>query len=157
WAGLSVTPLDLLGNNDFSDTSIIFSCISIGLLIAGFAMYSDKKNIKKHFGFSYNNFAANILFIATLAALFGQSYKLISFLFLAGISFYYIKYAIAQHSFLFLLLSIVYGYVGLTYSVFSIIPLNEALLLLGFFYVAASCAGIILFFIYYKKILGIKK
>lgn len=157
WAGLSITPLDLLQNNNFSDTSIIFSCISIGLLIAGFAMYSDKKNIKKHFGFSYNNFAANILFIATLAALFGQPYKLISFLFLAGISFYYIKYAIEQHSFLFLLLSIVYSYIGLTYCIFSFIPLNGEILLLGFFYVAASCAGIILFFINYKKILRIKK
>ena len=158
WAGLSITPLHLLQNNNFSDMSIIFSCISIGLLIAGFAMYSDKKCIKKHFGFSYNNFAANILFIATLAALIDQPYKLISFLFLTGISFYYIKYAIAQHSFLFLLLSIVYSYIGLTYCVFSFIRLPDEIgFFCGLFYVAASCVGIILFFINYKKILRIEK
>ena len=158
WAGLTITPMDMLKENDFESTSIIFTAIFVGVLIAVFSKYSELKNIKKHFGFSYNNFAANILFIAALAALFGQPFKIISFLFLAGTCFYYIKYAIAQTSFLFLLLSIVYGYIGLTYCIFSAIPMRtDSLLLLGFFYVAASCGGIIAFFINYKKILGIKK
>ncbi len=158
WAGLTVTPMSLLKENDFESTSIIFTSIFVGLLIAVFAKYSDWKNIKKHFGFSYNNFAANILFIAVLAALFDQPFKMISFLFLAGICFYYIKYAIERQSFLFLLLSIVYGYIGLTYCVFSALSFgNNDIILLGFFYVAASCGGVIAFFINYKKILGIKK
>ena len=160
WAGLSIAPLAplaLLRYIIFADIKILCSCIAIGLLIAGFSKYSDHKNIKKNFGFSYNNFAANILFLATLVALFSQPFKVISILFLAGISFYYIKYAIEQHSFLFLLLSTVYSYIGLTYCVFSFAPVNEGILLLGFFYLTASCVAIILFFINYKKILRIKK
>jgi hypothetical protein len=161
WAGLSVTPMQLLEKNDFSSTSIIFTALTLGAIITLFARYCDTKNIKKHFSFSYNNFSANILFIAALGALFTQPLKLISFILLSGICFYYIKYAIAQKSFLFLLLSIIYGYIGLTYLVFSLLTeiraLEEILFLFGSLYTAASCAGIVLFFIFYKKILGIKK
>ncbi|MES2593447.1 MAG: DUF2157 domain-containing protein [Bacteroidota bacterium] len=157
WAGFTITPLDLLKNNSFSNTTIIYTGFLIGLLLAGFSRYSDSRNIKKHFGFSYNNFAVNILSLVTLTALFDQPFKLFSFLALAGICYYYIRYAIAEHSFLFLLLAVVYGYLGLTYCVFSLPMSGETLLLFCFFYVAASCAGIILFFINYKKILRIKK
>jgi hypothetical protein len=130
----------------------------LGLLILGFSKYCDNKNIKKHFGFSYNTFAANILFIATLAALFDQPFKWLSILFLTGICYYYIKYAIAQHSFLFLLLSVVYGYIGLSYCVFKIlVSLNgDIAVTIVSFYIAASCGGVVAFFINYKKILQIK-
>lgn len=159
WAGITVTPLDLLEKNNFSDTAIIFTSIALGLSIAIFSKYSDKKNIKEHFGFSYNSFAANILFIATLAALFDQPYKWISFLLLAASCYYYINYAIAQQSFLFLLLSIVYGYIGLTYCIFSVLAelSNDITVTIGSFYIMASCGGVIGFFINYKKILRIKK
>ncbi len=143
---------------NWRETPRIYTGFLIGLLLAGFSKYSDKRNIKKHFGFSYNNFAANILFVVTLAALFGQPFKLLSFLALAGICYYYIRYALAEQSFLFLLLSVVYSYIGLTYCFFSyLLTSGETSLFIGFFYVAASCVGIILFFINYKKILRIKK
>ncbi len=159
WAGVTVTPLQLLNDNDFSSLTIIFTAISIGITLVAFSKVSYKRNIKKHFDFSYNNFAANILFVGALAALFTFDLKFISFLFITLICFYYIKYAIANQSFLFLLLSVIYGYIGLTYCFFNLIihAANEASLMLGFFYVAASCAGVILFFIFYKRILGIKK
>lgn len=161
WAGLTVTPLDLLERNDFSDTTIILTSIALGLLIIAFAWYADKKEIKKHFSFSYNNFGINILCIATLAALFDQPYKVLSFLLLAGACWYFIRYAIAQQSLWFLLLAVVYGYIGLSYSAFSLLAemgsMQEVLNMLFSLYTMASCAGIILFFIFYKKILGIKK
>jgi hypothetical protein len=158
WAGLSVTPLQLLEENNFSDTHIIFSAIALGLTIVAFAMYSDRKNIKKHFGFSYNNFAINILCVAALAALFDLSWKPMSFLFLAAICYYYIKYALAEQSFLFLMLSVIYGYIGVTYVCFNSFEFDgELSILLGTFYVMLSCAGIVWFFVNYKRMLGIKK
>ncbi len=159
WAGLSVTPLQLLEENDFSDRGIIITAIALGLLIAGIAKYSEIKNIKKHFAFSYNNFAINMIGVATLAALFDQPLKLISFLLLAGACTYYIFYARKEQSFLFLLLSVIYGYIGLTYTFFQIlfeIDYDFAITM-GFFYVMISCAAVVLFFIFYKRILGIKK
>jgi hypothetical protein len=100
-----------------------------------------------------------MLSVATLAALFEFDLKPFSFLFLAGICFYYIKYAIKYQSFLFLLLSVIYGYIGFTYAFFStMVSFNSELgVLMGFFYIMASCAGIVLFFIFYKRILRIKK
>jgi hypothetical protein len=157
WAGLTVTPMQLLEENNFSDITIILSAVAIGLLLAVFSKYADQKSIKKHFGFSYNNFAANLLFIATLSALFSEPFKLISFLFLAAICFYYVHYAIQQQSFLFLLLSVTYGYIGLTYSIFHVLPLssNDSFLF-GFLYILGSGGGVIYFFINYKKILRLK-
>ncbi len=158
WAGITATPMDMIEKNDFSDTNIIFTSIVLGLTILLFSRYSDSKNIKKHFSFSYNTFASNLLFIALLAALFSQPYKWISFICLAAICYYYIKYAIEQQSFIFLLFSVVYGYIALTYCVVSMLGMfrSDAVFTLGFFYVAASGFGIIAFFINYKKILQLK-
>lgn len=159
WAGLSVTPLQLLEQNDFSSLSIVLTSILLGTAIAVFAYYSEIKNLKKHFTFSYNNFAINILGVATLAALFEFSLQLLSFIFLGLICFYYIKYAITKQSFLFLLLSVIYGYIGFTYMFFKYIFIvsSELGVIVGSFYFMVSCAGIVLFFVFYKRILGLKK
>ncbi len=160
WAGISVTPMHLLEYNDFSSIDIIWTSIGVGTILAGFSKYADMKEIKKHFGFTYNNFAANILFIALIAGLFDEGYMAIAyFLMIAGLVFYYFRYAVAEKSFLFLLLSVIYGYIALTYVFFSLLINigNELSFMLGLFYIIASCAAIVLFFIYYKRILGIKK
>ncbi|MDZ4664355.1 MAG: DUF2157 domain-containing protein [Bacteroidota bacterium] len=159
-AGISVTPMHLLKNNDFSSNDIIWTSIVVGAVLAGFSKLTDIKDVKKHFGFTYNNFASNILFIALLAGLFNEGYMaFVYFLLIAGLVFYYMRYAIAEKSFLFLLLSVVYGYIALTYSFFSLLIQigNELSFMLGLFYIVASCAGVVLFFIYYKRILRIKK
>lgn len=154
--GLSVTPRQLIDNNDFSDLSVIFTALALGIALSVWAWFSDKKEIKKHLSFTYNNFALNILSIAALASLFDQDLKVISLLVLAGICVYFIKYALTQKSYLFLLLGILYGYIGLTYSIFYLLSkvnnLNEATFLLGMVYVIGSAIGVILLFINLKKI-----
>ncbi|MBL7917839.1 MAG: DUF2157 domain-containing protein [Bacteroidia bacterium] len=157
WAGLSVTPMELLKHNDFSSLSIIITGIIIGAVFAAAGYISVKKEIKSHFAFSYNNFALNILFVATLSALFTLSLKPISFILLAGITYYYIVYAIKHKSFLFLLLSVVYGYIGLTYSLFNMFSFinSEFGAMLAMMYVIVSCVGVVLFFVFYKRILKI--
>lgn len=163
WAGVSITPTRLLYYNDFDSMQIIIASLLVGSVLAGFARFADMRGIKKHFGFTYNNFGCNILFIACLAYLFNDDLpiRFIAFLFIAGLTYYYMRYAITEKSFLFLLLSVLYGYIALTY-VFFLMLFNfdnayEIAFMLGLFYIIASCAGIVLFFIYYKRILGIKK
>lgn len=159
--GLSIAPMQLLYNNDFTDNSILFTALVLGTIIVAFAKYSDMKHIKVHFSFSYHNFAANLLFIATLALLFNQPLKTLSFLLLCGLCFYFIRYAIAQQSFWFLLIATLYSYIGLSYVIFSLMSYEnhggDGIFLLGIFYLFASCAGVVYFFISYKKILGLKK
>ncbi len=163
WAGVSITPSQLLYYNDFDSMQIIVASILVGSALLGFSKYADTRGIKKHFGFTYNNFACNILFIACLAYLFNDDLpiRFISALLIGGLTYYYIRYAIAEKSFLFLLLSVLYGYIGLTYMFFLMLSnfdsAYEIAFMLGLFYIVVSCAGIVLFFIYYKRILGIKK
>ena len=158
--GLSVTPRQLIDGNDFSDLSVVFTALLLGIILAIWAWYSDRQSIKQHFSFTYNNFALNILCIATLAALFDQDLKLISLLALAGICLYFIRYALTQHSYLFLLLSVLYGYIGLTYMIFYLLSktdnIGEGTFLFGMLYVIGSAVGVIFLFLNIKKIVKTK-
>lgn len=158
--GLSVTPRQLIDGNDFSDLSVVFTALVLGLILAAWAWYSDKQNIKPHFSFTYNNFALNVLCIAVLAALFGQDLKLMSLLALAGICVYFMRYALAKQSYLFLLLSVLYGYIGLTFIIFYLLSkidsMNEGVFMLGMMYVIASAVGVIFLFLNIKKIVKTK-
>ncbi len=154
--GLSLAPAQLLNDDKFTDSTLLFTALAFGLALILIALYSDRKKIKRHFGFSYHHFAATLLFIACLALLFNYPYKLWSILLLAALCIYFTRYAIRQQSFLFLLYAVVYTYAGLTYIVFSVLMgdvYNQSIFMLGMLYVIASCVGVILFFIKYKKIL----
>jgi hypothetical protein len=158
--GLSVTPRQLIDGNNFSDLLIVFTALLLGIILAVWAWYSDRQSIKQHFSFTYNNFALNILCIATLAALFDQDLKLISLLALAGTCVYFIKYAMTQQSYLFLLLSVLYGYIGLTYMIFYLLSktdnIGEGTFLFGMLYVIGSAVGVIFLFLNIKKIVKTK-
>ena len=157
--GLSIAPMQLLYNDDFADPRILFTATGMGLLLVAVALYSQHKNIKPHFSFTYHNFAATLLFVSALALLFVYPFKLLSFLWLAALCVYFVRYAIAQQSFLFLLYATVYSYIGLTYVVFSILlddNYGDGAFVLGMLYIMASCVGVIFFFIKYKKILRLK-
>ena len=158
--GLSITPKQLIDGNNFSDLSVVFTALALGIILAASAWYSDKQNIKPHFSFTYNNFALNVLCIAILATLFEQDLKLISLLALAGICAYYIRYALVQRSYLILLLSVLYGYIGLTFIIFYLLSktdnMSEGIFILGMMYVIASAIGVIFLFLNIKKIVKTK-
>ena len=162
WAGLTATPLDILQENDFSDTTIMYTSVLFGMVVAAFSFFADRQNKKKHFSFVYNSIACNLIFIGGLSALFSEHLQLLSFVVVGLACYYYIRYAILHKSFLFLLLSVIYGYAGFTYVFFMLIlnQLNDggvAAMMLVPLYFIASCVGIILLIIFYKRILGIKK
>ena len=159
--GLSITPRGLFEGNDFSDLSLIITALILGILIGVWAWYSETKNIKKHFSFTYNNFSMNILNVSLLAALFDKDLKILSLLLLLGTGLYFIKYAITKQSYLFLLLPILYSYIGITYCVFYLLSkmnnINEGTFLFGMLYIIGSAIGVIFLFLNIKKIIHIKK
>lgn len=159
--GLVVTPSNFMIDNDFSSWSIIFSTVMLGFFIGVWGWYSDFKKIKQHFVFTYNNFSLNLMSIGFLAALFNYSFKLISLLLLLIVCFYFIKYAIIKTSYLFLLLSVLYGYIGISYSLFYFMMRNntmsDGLFFFAMLYVILSAIGVIFFFINIKKIITINK
>ena len=156
WVGITVKPLEIFNKNDFSDSSILISSIALGMLLLLFSKVAYKWNFKKHFSFSYNNFAAHLLLIATLNALFEHPLKFLSVPFLGLIVYYYFTYAVSNQSFYFLLLSMVYGYIGFTYLFirslfyFKDVDLTAVYML----YFTVSCIAVVKFLMGYKKILS---
>lgn len=117
WAGIAITPFDVLTGNDFSSTRLIYTGVAIGIALIIAGVLSTARNRKAHFSFTYHNFGTHILLIACLAGLFTANYYLLWFLALAiccsGI--YYI--AMQAKSFYFIVIVVLYGYVGVSYLI----------------------------------------
>lgn len=155
--GLSITPLQILQSNNFDSKPLTFSALVFGLGLAVMAKVGERERIKAHFGFTYNNFAINLLFCASLACLFMYDWKPFSFLLIAVICAYYIKQAIDNQLFYFMLLSVIYTYIAVTYAIFDFIfYMNwaETAFGLGFYYFFATCGGVVYFLIEHKRILN---
>ncbi len=160
WLGLTITPLNML-DQDFGTTTIIYTGIILGAVFTSISYVIITKNWKKHFSFTYFNFGMQLLFISTLAGMFTIEYiQLLFFPLLAAICYLAIRYAKKENSFYFLLLAVVYGYIGLTYLFYLILDFLNAfsnadigIFYLALLYFSLSCAGIIYFFFNYKKIL----
>jgi hypothetical protein len=153
WVGVSVTPLNVLENNGgFAEPTLIYTAVLLGAIIIGTGLYLDRKEIKRHFTFSYLNFGANLLFIACLAGLFTlEGQRALFAATLAGLCLGFIRYARREQAFFFLLIAVLYGYIGFTYLVFLSGAVND----FGFamLYFLLSCGAVIYFFLHYKKLL----
>ena len=146
--GLAVTPVRWYESNIFNYAELSTIGLIFGIAITVLAMFLDRKNIKNHFTFSYLNFSSLILFTSCLAAMFDQDLDLLYFILLGAFCYGGIYYAKKEQSFIFLLYSVIFGYVGFTYMCLDLI--NDALWL---YYFVFSCIGLILFLLNYKKLL----
>lgn len=158
WVGITVTPLDMLSHNDFSGERFIYSAILLGMLLMAVAFFSDQRDFKKHFCFTYLNFASNMLFIAVLSGIFSSPLHFLYLMALTALVYYFVRYARKEKSFYFLLIAVVYGYIGVTHQLFSIMEmagLSMAFSIVSFTYFIFSCGMIIKFLKGYKKFLNI--
>lgn len=156
WVGISITPLRLLKNNDFNSQDIVITSISLGIFLIIIGGVSIQKKLKKHFSFTYFIFGGNLTFIAALSGLFTFDLKFIYGIIIAVLSYLSINYARTKHSYLFLLMGVVYGYVAFTYLMFKAFP-NDLDPFLYMLYFMLSAAGVVLFLIKIKEIVGLKK
>lgn len=156
WIGISITPLRLLKNNDFNSQDMIITAISLGVFLMIVGWVSIQKELKKHFSFTYFVFGGNLTFIAALSGLFAFDLKFVYGIIIAVLSYLSITYARTKHSYLFLLMGVIYGYIAFTYTAFKILPsdLDPFLYML---YFMLSAAGVVLFLIKIKEIVGLKK
>jgi hypothetical protein len=119
WVGVTVRPLELYVKTNFFDQSTVFSAIVLALVLSGVALLLEKRRIKPHFTETYLTFAGNLLLVALLGGLFNfEGLRLWFALGLAATCLVLDRYARHRKSFLFLLMSTVYGYIGATYLVF---------------------------------------
>ena len=157
WAGLTVTPLQVFNNNNFDDKYIIITAIALGSLLMLLAYLSVNRNIKAHFAMVYKNFATHLLFIGLLAAIFHfNTYYLylLWFIMLAVVCFAFYKQALKEHSFYYLVITFIYGYIGLSYVVLKALSgmSSDSFMLISIYFIASGI-GLINRLIYYNKAL----
>lgn len=119
WVGVTVRPLELYLKTNFFDQTTVFSAIILALVLMAGALMLGQRRIKPHFTETHLTFAGNLLMIALLGGLFNfEELRLWFALGLAGACVLLDQYTRRRKSFLFLLMSVVYGYIGATYLVF---------------------------------------
>jgi hypothetical protein len=69
WAGISITPMQLLRENDFSSDRIIWVAMFLGTALVMVSELTKRRNIKAHFEFTYKNFGFHLLMVGLCAAL----------------------------------------------------------------------------------------
>lgn len=154
WLGVTITPYHIFTQNDFSSDRLIYTGLFLGLFLIAAGLLSTKKNIKQHFAFTYHNFGTHILFISLISALvvFGSTYFL-WFLLLAGVAYALYQMALKNHSFYFLLITILYAYTGLTYVAMRLLLEHSSIeaIYLALFYLIGSGIGVAIFLINLNK------
>ncbi len=155
WAGIALTPLRLLRENPFADPRLMYTGLSLGvlLIVAGYA--SRKRGFKAHFSFTYHNFAFHLLFIAALTGLFVyESWYLAWFAITAAIGIYFFLYATRSRSIYFLVFTFLYSYVAVTYVLgrllFSLGSIDVLILYLPFLYFIGTIIAFVRLLKYYN-------
>lgn len=156
WLGLTIAPLSVLSDNDFTDGRLIMSAIALGSVLTAVGWISEENNIKKHFAFTYMLMGGNLACIAAQIGLFSHEPKVLYFVIGLGLCYFFIRRARQAQSLVFLFMGTVYGYCILTYVIFTNLG-PDAALGLGIFYFLFSSVGVIYFLLNFKKFLGIKK
>ncbi|MBO9614759.1 MAG: DUF2157 domain-containing protein [Dyadobacter sp.] len=155
WLGLTIAPLSVLADNDFSDGKLIIPAIALGAVLTAVGWISEEQNIKKHFAFTYMLMGGNLACIAAQIGLFSHSPKILYFLIGIGLCCFFIYRARHAQSLLFLLMGTVYSYSIITYTIFDNLGADAAFGL-SIFYFFFSSIGVIYFLLNFKKFLGIK-
>lgn len=116
YIGFSVTPQDLINNNNFyADQSLSYSAIMLGVLLIAWTIYSSRINLKKHFNIIYLTFALHIISIASIRNLVSHddSIWMIFIFLLAGSSYYFYKVSYELRAISLYVFMIIYAYIGI--------------------------------------------
>ena len=124
WVGVTVRPLELYFKTNFFNQTTVFSAIALSLLLMGVALLLERRRIKPHFTYTYLTMSGNLLMVALLGGLFNfETLRLWFALGLVVACFAFDRYfrmgrQAGEGSFVFLLMSLIYGYIGVTYLFF---------------------------------------
>ncbi|MEO7562159.1 MAG: DUF2157 domain-containing protein [Ferruginibacter sp.] len=154
WLGITVTPVQILDENNFGDVQIIYTGLILGAGLTTISYMITYKNIKAHFAFTYKNFGLNILFISLLAALFYfENIYMIWFVVITAASSFFFRNAIKEKSFYFLVITVLYAYTAVSYVVINLLSTGsgKAGIYIGIVYFIASGIALIRFLILYNK------
>ncbi|MCF2488821.1 DUF2157 domain-containing protein [Dyadobacter sp. CY347] len=157
WLGLTVAPLAVLSQNDFTDSRLLATAVILGSILCVVGWASEKKNIKPHFAFTYIFLGGNLAVLAAMTGIFSDRAEFIYMLLGLTLSAFFVQRARLTQSLIFLLMGVVYGYIIITHLIFSNIVSADASVVFGTFYFTFTSIGVVYFLLHFKKFLGIKK
>ncbi|MEO6290706.1 MAG: DUF2157 domain-containing protein [Ginsengibacter sp.] len=155
WIGISMTQLRFINDNDFGSDRLIYSAIIFGYFLIAVAHLSVVRKVKAHFSFTYKNFGVHILMIGMLTAMFSYDGIYMLWFLLLAISCYLLyRKALVERSFYFLVVTILYAYVALSYVMIRLLSgsYGEYIYTLMLYFIFSGISLIWIFMHYNKKL-----
>jgi hypothetical protein len=158
WVGVSVAPLDVFRQGLLWEGVLSIPALLLGLALVAAGLLSEFLDRKRHFAFTYLSLGGNVALLAAMSILFYTKgeYALPWLLLVLGLSAGLVWYARRTQSYLFLLMSVAYTYVAITYVIVTGLASGHSsdwvtpMLVL---YLPLTLVGIVLLFLNIKKIL----
>ena len=154
--GISVTPKTLLENEIYSNPSLTYYGLALGVLLILWIEYSNKISLKKHFQLVFLTFAQHLIGICCIAGLLEAYWYIFAVLLVAALYYFYkISYEI-QSTFVFVF-TILYGYIGINILLFTFFEFidfsrfGEFLIILTPIYFIGSIFGFIKLIQHFNK------
>jgi hypothetical protein len=128
YIGFSVTPQDLLDNDFYSNASLSYSAIILGVLLICWSVYSSRIALKVHFNLIYLTFALHIISIALISNLlkFYSDLWLLIIIPLAISSYYFYKVSFQLNAISLYVFMIIYAFIGMSIFLFRIVELMNS-------------------------------
>ena len=158
WVGVSVAPLDVFRQGLIMQGVISLPALLLGFVLVVAGLLSEFLDRKRHFAFTYLSLGGNVALLATMSVLFHTEgrYTLPWLLLVLGLSAGLVWYARRAQSYLFLLMSVTYSYVAITYAIISALSSDHSgnwIVPMIVLYLPLTLVGIVLLFLNSKKIL----
>ncbi len=148
--GITLTPQKVFENEFMSNPMLLFSGITLGVLLVVWTIYSDKIELKKHFHFVFYTFAQHLIGICCLSGLFQEHWYLFLPVFV-GFVYYFYKLSYTYFATSFFVFTLLYGFIGFNELLIKLIDnssLFEFLIMFSPVYIIGS---IVLFISLVKK------
>jgi hypothetical protein len=158
WVGVSVAPLAVFQQALLWHSALSFPGLLLGMVLVAAGLGSEFLDRKRHFAFTYLSLGGNVALLAAMSLLFVTEgrYSLPWLLLVLALCGGLVWYARRAQSYLFLLMSVAYSYVAITYSIVKLLSSSRSsywvtpMLVL---YLPLTLLGIVLLFLNSKKIL----
>ena len=118
--GITVTPKSLLENEIYSNPSLSYYGLALGVLIIIWTEYSNKISLKKHFQLVFLTFAQHLIGICCIAGMLENYWPIFAILLTATVYYFYKTSYEISSTFLFVF-TLLYGYIGFNILIFKFI------------------------------------
>lgn len=131
FVGITLTPKTVFENEIYSNPTLSYYGLALGILIVLWTVYSMRENLKKHFHFVYFTFAQHLLGISIIACLLELHWWLF-IPFLVGFCYYFYTVSHKLKATSLFVFALIYGYIGFNILLFKCVDLLDKFNLFDF-------------------------